>query len=1078
MRTFKTALNGKGLLTASIAMLSGHALAETAGRVTFVTGDVGVTAADGSQRLIRRGEAINGGDRISTRGGRVQIRFTDGGFVSLQPNTVFGVDEYLYTNRKPEETSLFFSLVQGGMRTITGAIGKVNKKSYQVRTPVATIGIRGTEYQAVVLPDGLKVSVGAGFVNVSNQGGEITGGARQVIRVTRPDASPELTDEDIELLATRADGGERRNAGEEEEETGTSNRTVTIADVQNGRGDYLYLFTTQDALPDSVYPEGPTYRLGGPSTNSSPYSPSLYANFDTDGTATGSVGGLTKLYDPYTISGCVVENLVFDSGTLKVVNSGTIGVLSWGEFTDGISGVNQVFDSCNDGCFDAFELGSDQHLSYIIGQPSTQLLTKGFGTYTLQGGTPARDRISGAEGRLDYFQLRVNFGLGSVDAALKVSLPTNSYTVTTASSGSLYGASDMPTLLSVSPGGSYGFSLDSYNLQVTDSNGNCSSGSSGCFAAIDGFFAGPGGVQVGTSYSISDYVGGADITGTAALGLGTVSTNAPYLPDSSSGTYYELRYGLPGLGGWPDTTHDVRFDKDGSVTGTVGGLASINGYDWVSTVSGGYSTYTKIFDSGSLSVTNSGTIGALSWGEFTDGASGVNQVFDSCGDGCTYPFALNSDEYLPYIIGASMSGRVATSKGTATYSLQGKTPARDQLGRTGTLNSFNIKLNLDFNSVQAALQVSMPGARLPADTASGFIDVAANVYTVQTTGPVALVDLPVVSGFSLSSGQLSVTDSSGACASSFGGCYASIDAFFTGKNHEQIGAAYEVNDYNGPYSSEITGVAALGLSGTSTDTVLASGPHYTAAFASPTSPGVDGGFGDNGLTVNFDALQGLTTATRSSSDLSLDRQTAQVTDVGQVGALKWGRWYGNASDVNGTTVTIGGSDTALGSNQSLHYIVGPMTQPEVFQNILNTYGSGASATYTYQNGTKATGSDGALGAVTAGSTLTMTFGYAPTLDMDIGVDMQTGNDYQITGSAYLSLSGSASQFSAYNGSGSSCAVVGSGSCGATVQGFFAGQQAQQIGLGYVINDSGAGRTVNGAAAFGRGDITATPLLPQ
>lgn len=117
MRTFKKVLNGKGLLAASVALLSGHALAETAGRVSFVSGDASVTGSDGSSRALQRGAAINSGDRINTRAGRVQVRFTDGSFVSLQPNTVFGIDEYLYANRKPEETSLFFSLVQGGMRT-------------------------------------------------------------------------------------------------------------------------------------------------------------------------------------------------------------------------------------------------------------------------------------------------------------------------------------------------------------------------------------------------------------------------------------------------------------------------------------------------------------------------------------------------------------------------------------------------------------------------------------------------------------------------------------------------------------------------------------------------------------------------------------------------------------------------------------------------------------------------------------------------------------------------------------------------------------------------------------------------
>lgn len=44
----------------------------------------------------------------------------------------------------------FFSLLKGGFRAVSGAIGKINHDDYQVATPVATIGIRGTDYLAVV----------------------------------------------------------------------------------------------------------------------------------------------------------------------------------------------------------------------------------------------------------------------------------------------------------------------------------------------------------------------------------------------------------------------------------------------------------------------------------------------------------------------------------------------------------------------------------------------------------------------------------------------------------------------------------------------------------------------------------------------------------------------------------------------------------------------------------------------------------------------------------------------------------------------------------------------------------------
>ena len=98
MNTRTQLLNPQGLLAALVAMtLSGMAIAETAGRVNFVSGGVVAVSADGSKRTLTRGDFINSGERIETNRGRAQIRFTDGSFLSLQPDTVFGVDNYTFS---------------------------------------------------------------------------------------------------------------------------------------------------------------------------------------------------------------------------------------------------------------------------------------------------------------------------------------------------------------------------------------------------------------------------------------------------------------------------------------------------------------------------------------------------------------------------------------------------------------------------------------------------------------------------------------------------------------------------------------------------------------------------------------------------------------------------------------------------------------------------------------------------------------------------------------------------------------------------------------------------------------------
>jgi hypothetical protein len=128
---------------------------------------------DGRSRPLSKGTDIDTGDTIQTGDGRAQVRFIDGGFISLTPNTEFKVNEYNYSGKADGTEKGFFGLVKGGLRAVTGAIGHTNKKNYLVNTPVATIGIRGTEFLATLENDKLIVRVGDGAIYVSNASGTI-----------------------------------------------------------------------------------------------------------------------------------------------------------------------------------------------------------------------------------------------------------------------------------------------------------------------------------------------------------------------------------------------------------------------------------------------------------------------------------------------------------------------------------------------------------------------------------------------------------------------------------------------------------------------------------------------------------------------------------------------------------------------------------------------------------------------------------------------------------------------------------------------------------------------------------------
>lgn len=126
--------------------------ATPAGRAGFVRGDVQARAGNGDRvRAVTTGGPIYSGDTLVTAaGGMAVLLFKDKSRVTLLPETEFRVEHLVFDETKPEEGRGFFALVRGGLRAVSGAIGKYGRRDYQMRTPVATIGIRGSEYNAAL----------------------------------------------------------------------------------------------------------------------------------------------------------------------------------------------------------------------------------------------------------------------------------------------------------------------------------------------------------------------------------------------------------------------------------------------------------------------------------------------------------------------------------------------------------------------------------------------------------------------------------------------------------------------------------------------------------------------------------------------------------------------------------------------------------------------------------------------------------------------------------------------------------------------------------------------------------------
>jgi hypothetical protein len=135
-----------------LAAATPAAAQNVAGRFLTVIGEVRVLSPGGDRRP-ERGEEVREGETILTGAGALtQIRLADGGMLSIRGDTEMKFDRFSHAGENDRDSSMFVSLLKGGFRSVTGLIGRLNRDGYRVTTPSATIGIRGTDHEPVVVP--------------------------------------------------------------------------------------------------------------------------------------------------------------------------------------------------------------------------------------------------------------------------------------------------------------------------------------------------------------------------------------------------------------------------------------------------------------------------------------------------------------------------------------------------------------------------------------------------------------------------------------------------------------------------------------------------------------------------------------------------------------------------------------------------------------------------------------------------------------------------------------------------------------------------------------------------------------
>jgi len=146
------------------------------GLVIWTKGTVNAKNVAGVERPLARRSPVYKSDVITTGAdGTGQIAFTDNSTYAIDKNTEFKISQYAYKkDGKPADDKSVMSLVKGGFRSITGNIAKTNPEGYEVVTPVATIGVRGTQFSAFVADQkGTFYKIDKGSISVKNAAGTI-----------------------------------------------------------------------------------------------------------------------------------------------------------------------------------------------------------------------------------------------------------------------------------------------------------------------------------------------------------------------------------------------------------------------------------------------------------------------------------------------------------------------------------------------------------------------------------------------------------------------------------------------------------------------------------------------------------------------------------------------------------------------------------------------------------------------------------------------------------------------------------------------------------------------------------------
>jgi len=133
-----------------LILLAGSLNAAEIGEISELRGIGEITRQNTNDALVAELDSdIYSFDDVRTGNGRMAIQFLDSSILKLTEHSKVVIDNYIY-DPDPSKTKLALNMASGTARFITGKLGGINKNNIRIRTPSASIAIRGTDFTTTV----------------------------------------------------------------------------------------------------------------------------------------------------------------------------------------------------------------------------------------------------------------------------------------------------------------------------------------------------------------------------------------------------------------------------------------------------------------------------------------------------------------------------------------------------------------------------------------------------------------------------------------------------------------------------------------------------------------------------------------------------------------------------------------------------------------------------------------------------------------------------------------------------------------------------------------------------------------